>query len=110
MKKIIALCAIMSFSTFTQAEQSHQVKASKIAHDLVNRCSNATNQLPQIMKNADAGARYRFDPNTIEGRMGIDAYNFALKHKEEYERQGYLTTALQKCIMESSASIKRSLN
>lgn len=83
-----------------EAENQASVKGAEISAE----CSSAYDGLNTIMQNADRGARYKFDPSTIIGRMNIDAYNFALQNKEDAARQQFMTQALNHCIMDSTKS------
>lgn len=109
MKKLmLTLLCVVSANAF--ADDPGYISASKIAQNLVSKCQTQANQLGEIMSNADAGARYKFDSNTIEGRRGMAAHDFALNNKDELARQDYLTTALSTCIRDSSANLKRAMN
>lgn len=108
MKKLM-LTLLCAFSLSAFADDPGYIAASKIAHNLVSKCQTQANQLGEIMSNADAGARYKFDPNTIEGRRGMAAYDFALNNKDEVARQEYLTGELSTCIRDSSANLKRGM-
>lgn len=90
------------------AAQAHSIEAadqtSVQSTEITAECSSAAEGLNTIMQNADHGARYKFDSSTIIGRMNIVAYNFAIKNKEDVDRQQFMTQALNNCIIDSTKS------
>jgi hypothetical protein len=82
------------------AAQAHSIEAEgqNQGDEIKAECQTKSDNLNTIMQNADRGARYKFDPSTVTGRMNIEAYNFALQNTDDAARQYFLSQALDNCI------------
>jgi hypothetical protein len=104
MKYWIFLTLALFGGTAAQA-QSIEAEGQNRGDEINAECQTTSHNLNTIMQNADRGARYKFDPSTVIGRMNIEAYNFALQHKEDAARQQFLSQAVDNCIRDSKKAV-----